>query len=208
MMCKREGRRKQARILVADWDQANASAVAGILRTAGFSVASACDGKQAVAEAEAFQPDLLITEPYLGRLSGIQAATKIASIFPECKVLFLSGEASVADIAKSAPEELVYSYTAKPIHPLDLLNATAYLACAEWSTGDSEPTPTDENAQPSEHNRPQPGGFTPPSLNRCQDGETASLALSSSRHYFRSPLDPKREHADRHITKSTQHAPA
>src|SRR5579864_3863055 len=185
MMCKRQGGGAQVKILVADWDQDNALALAAIMCRAGLKVATVCDGKAAVAEASDFHPDLLIAEPYLGRLSGIRAAADITTTFPDCKVLFLSGEASMADIAKAAPAELVYSFTAKPIHPLDLLNAIAYLACAEWSTGDSAPEGTDgDNQQKSAGNRSQSLISAPPTLNRHQDSEPASLEPSMSSHYF------------------------
>jgi CheY-like chemotaxis protein len=200
MMCKRQGRGTQARILVADWDQDNALALAAIMRRAGFEVATACDGKEAVAEAAQFKPDVLVTEPYLGRLSGIQTAVDITTALPDCKVLFLSGEASMADIAKAAPPELVYSFTAKPIHPLDLLNVIAYLACAEWSTGDSAPAGTDADTQP--------GPSTPPHLNGNQDRKPASLAPCFGSRYLRSLLEPKREDTDQHITRRHEHAPA
>jgi len=136
MMCMRQGHRSQARVLVADWDRNNAHSLASIMHRAGFSTAVAFNGKEAVEKAELFRPNLLVTEAYLGRLSGIQAAARIRIELPDCRVLFLSGEASDADIARVAPPGLVYSYTQKPIHPLDLLNAIAYLLSAEWCTGD------------------------------------------------------------------------
>jgi len=144
-MCRRHGNRQQARILVADWDQANAITLAAILDRAGFRVGIAFDGKEAVEEAGRFSPDLFLAEAYLGRLSGIEAAVQITASLPECRVLFLSGEASIADIIKAAPDHLVYSFTPKPIHSLDLLNAVAYLLSAEWSTGDSGPEAPDQD---------------------------------------------------------------
>jgi DNA-binding response OmpR family regulator len=110
------------------------------MHRAGFKTAVAFNGKEAVEKAETFRPDLLVTEAYLGRLSGIHAAARITVALPDCKVLFLSGEASDADIARGAPQGLIYSYSPKPIHPLNLLNAVAYLLSAEWCTGDSAPT--------------------------------------------------------------------
>jgi CheY-like chemotaxis protein len=145
MMCRRKGNRQQARVLVADWDQANAITLAAIMNRAGFKVAIAFDGKEAVEEAEKFRPDLFLSEAYLGRLSGIEAAVQITAALPECRVLFLSGEASIVDIIKAAPEHLVYSFTPKPIHSLDLLNAVAYMLSAEWSTGDSGPEGPDQD---------------------------------------------------------------
>ena len=139
-MCMRQGHRSQARVLVADWDRNNALSLTSIMHRAGFKTAVAFNGKEAVEKAETFRPDLLVTEAYLGRLSGIHAAERITAALPDCKVLFLSSEASEDDIARIAPEGLIYSYTPKPIHSLDLLNAIAYLLSAEWCTGDSAPT--------------------------------------------------------------------
>jgi len=135
----RFGHGTQARVLVADWNRSNALTVAAAMHRAGFKVVTAFNGKDAVSKAATFRPDLFVTEAYLGRLSGIQAASRITAEFPECKVLFLSGEATVSDIAKAAPPDLIYSFAAKPLHPFDLLNATAYMLSAEWSTDDSGP---------------------------------------------------------------------
>ena len=140
MICLRFGHRTQVRVLVVDWDRSHALTLAATMRRAGFKVATAFNGKEAVAKAATFRPDLLVTEVYLGRLSGIDAASQITAALPNCKILYLSSEATVADIAKAAPAELVYSFTPKPLHPLDLLNAIAYMVSAEWSTDDSGQT--------------------------------------------------------------------
>ena len=169
-MCRKYGNRQQARILVADWDQANAITLAAIMNRAGFKVAIAFDGKEAVEEAEKFKPDLFLTEAYLGRLSGIEAAVQITAGLPECRVLFLSGEASIVDIIKAAPEHLVYSFTPKPIHSLDLLNAVAYLLSAEWSSGDSgagAPDQDSPNLRAAETTAWAPGLY-------AEDGESAA----------------------------------
>lgn len=169
-MCSRYGNRAQARILVADWDQANALSLAAVMHTAGFKVATAFSGKEAATEAETFRPDLFVTEAYMGRLSGVEAAVQITASLPECKVLFLSSEATSADIAKAAPSHLVYSFTPKPIHPLDLLNAVAYLLSAEWSTGDPAPGASDQD-------RPQlRAAKTTAAAERSYSGEAESAA--------------------------------
>jgi len=169
MMCRRNGDRQQASVLIADWDQANAIALAAIMDRAGFKVAVAFDGKEAIEEAEKFRPDLFLSEAYLGRLSGIEAAVQITAALPECRVLFLSGEASIVDIIKAAPQNLVYSFTPKPIHSLDLLNAVAYLLSAEWSTGDSEPGAPDQD-------RPDSGSGETTALTTCLYAGEGELA--------------------------------
>jgi DNA-binding response OmpR family regulator len=204
MMCKRQGRREQVRVLIADWDQDSAFALSAIMLRAGFKVATSCDGMETVHEAALFRPDLLVAEPYLGRLSGVDAAVRITAAFPACNVLFLSSEASIADIERMAPAELVYSYTAKPIRPLDLLNAIAYIVCAEWSSEPNEP------AMPGEG----PGKRAAGGKSRAAENQSLSGGPTSLRddvlqpHYFSAPLDEKRQRAERHIKSRRHRIPA
>jgi CheY-like chemotaxis protein len=176
----RQGHRSQARVLVADWDRNNALSLTSIMHRAGFKTAVAFNGKEAVEKAETFRPDLVVTEAYLGRLSGIHAAARILAAFPDCKFLFLSSEASDADIARGAPEGLIYSYTPKPIHPLNLLNAISYLLSAEWCTSDSTM---------AESMTPNPGAAG----TAGDAGETATATQTRlpapiyRRHYFSAP---------------------
>lgn len=177
MMCKRYGNRTQARVLVADWDRNNALSLAAVIHRAGFNTSTAFNGKEAVEKATTFIPDLLVTEAYLGRFSGIQAAARITAALPECRVLFLSSEASSADIAKAAPESLVYSYTRKTIHPLDLLNAIAYLLPAEWSSGD-----------PSDHDMPQPASRQ--TTGTAKLSTVTSKTATATRHVVQATYEP------------------
>ena len=136
-MRMRHGHQAQPRILVADRDRIHALTLAAIMHRAGFHVQTAFTGEDAILQAESFLPDLFVSEPHLDRMTGIEAASVITAALPGCRVLFLSSGASFPDIAQSAPRTLVYSFTSKPIHPLDLLNTIAYLLSAEWSTDDT-----------------------------------------------------------------------
>ena len=138
MMRMRYGHRAQARILVADCDKVHALALSAIMRKMGFDVATASSGEEAVTVAATFVPDLVVLEVLMRGLPGIQAAVQITAALPECRVLFLSADASIFDILNAAPENLVYSFTTKPVHPLDLLNSIAYMLSAEWSSDDSD----------------------------------------------------------------------
>jgi two-component system OmpR family response regulator len=143
-----EGYRTQARVLVADWDRNHALSLAAAMHRAGLTTATAFNGKEAVEKAETFRPQLLVTEAYLGRLSGIHAAAHITAALPDCKVLFVSGEASFADIAHATPEGVVYSYKRKPIDANDLLNIITCLLSNERPGGRTVATERD-TAQPA-----------------------------------------------------------
>jgi DNA-binding NtrC family response regulator len=143
-MCTAEGYRTQVRILVANWDRDYALSLAATMHRAGLTTITAFNGKEAVEKAETFRPHLLVTEAYLGRISGIHAAARITAAFPDCKVLFVSGEASFADIANAAPEGLVFSYARKPVHPANLFHAIAWMLSSQWPAGHSGSTRQDE----------------------------------------------------------------
>jgi CheY-like chemotaxis protein len=136
----------QARILVVDDEQTIAQTLSVILQNQGYQVATAFSGEAAVAEAASFIPDLLLTDVCLGTMNGIEAAVKITAILPECRVLFISGLASASDVFNIAPQRLVYSFTSKPLHPLDLLNAIAYILSAVNTAGDPAVTAVEDDA--------------------------------------------------------------
>ena len=121
------GNKRQARILVVDDDKTIAETLSAILQEKGYEVAAAFSGEEAVAKADGFLPDLLLSDVNMGRMNGIEAATRITAKLPDCRVLFLSGHISMAEVMSAAPEGLVYSFASKPIHPLDLLSAIAYM---------------------------------------------------------------------------------
>ena len=56
---------------------------------AGF----AADGLEALQKAEELQPDLVLLDISLPKLSGIETARQIRKINPKCKILFLTGHA-------------------------------------------------------------------------------------------------------------------
>jgi CheY-like chemotaxis protein len=130
MMRMRLGQNIQARILVVDDDPASAQALRAILLDYGYEVATACSDRDAAKKAASFVPDLLLSDVSWDLMTGIDAATQVTAMLPQCRVLFLSGRASVSDIASAVPRRLVYSFTTKPLHPLDLLNVIAYMLSA------------------------------------------------------------------------------
>ena len=133
----RYGSKRQARILVVDDERTIALTLSAILQKQGYAVATAFSGEEAVARAAEFFPDLLVYDVCLGAMNGVEAATWITVMLPECGVLFLSGQASMADVMNAAPERLVYSFASKPLHPLDLLNAIAYMLSAVSTPDDA-----------------------------------------------------------------------
>jgi DNA-binding NarL/FixJ family response regulator len=60
------------------------------VRIVGF----ASDGMEAVQKAEELQPDLILLDISLPKLSGLEAARQIRRLAPKSKILFVSGESA------------------------------------------------------------------------------------------------------------------
>jgi CheY-like chemotaxis protein len=130
------GNKREARILVVDDNRTIAQTLSAILQEQGYEVATAFSGEEAVAKADGFLPNLLVSDIFMGGMDGIEAATRITAKLPDCRVLFLSGHATMTDVVNAAPDHLVYSFASKPVHPLDLLNAIAYMLPATNTLND------------------------------------------------------------------------
>jgi len=135
-MRKMRGSKRQARILVVDNERSVALSLSEILVEQGYMVATAFSGEQAVAMALGFDPDLLVSEVFMGAMNGIEAATRITATLPNCGVLFLSGHASMSEVLSLAPEHLVFSFTQKPFHLLDFLTVIACMISAVSTADD------------------------------------------------------------------------
>src|ERR1700693_2679317 len=87
-----QARVKQIRILLADDHTVMRRGLRLLLEShAGFSgVGGASDGRQAVEQAEATNPDVVVLDIAMPNLSGIEAAQRIASALPHVAIVFLS----------------------------------------------------------------------------------------------------------------------
>jgi CheY-like chemotaxis protein len=109
-------------IMVVDDESVIADTLAAILSRSGYATVAAYDGEEALETALISPPEMLITDVILPGMNGIELATTIRRIFPDCKILLFSGQAASADLlapARSAGHH--FTMLGKPIHPSELL---------------------------------------------------------------------------------------
>jgi DNA-binding NtrC family response regulator len=113
-------------ILVVDDESAIADTLTEILSRNGYSARAAYDGADALESVLVTPPEMLIADVILPGMSGVELAIQVRRIYPECKILLFSGQASTADLLASARREgHHFTLLAKPVHPRDLLKYIA-----------------------------------------------------------------------------------
>lgn len=109
-------------VMVVDDESSIADTLAEILSRHGYECVAAYDADSALETALLRPPEMLITDVVLPGMNGIDLAIHIRRIFPECKIILFSGQASTADLLAAASREgHKFVLVSKPVHPTDLL---------------------------------------------------------------------------------------
>lgn len=109
-------------VLVVDDESVIADTLAEILNRSGYTGVAEYDGDSALETALLMPPEMLITDVVLPGMSGIELAITIRRVFPECKIILFSGQASTADLLAAARQDgHQFTLLNKPLHPQELL---------------------------------------------------------------------------------------
>jgi CheY-like chemotaxis protein len=118
----KEPKARRPRILVVDDERIIADTVAEILEGAGFQVATAYDGWNALQVAGILQPDYLLSDVLMPKMNGVDLAIAIQKMYPTARILLFSGQAGITEILRTAQNQgFQFELIAKPIHPLSLI---------------------------------------------------------------------------------------
>jgi CheY-like chemotaxis protein len=116
------------KVLVVDDDHTIADTLAVILNKSGFKAFAAYSGEMAFEVAKTLKPDVLISDVFMGGMSGIDAAILISESLPHCKVILFSGNATTANLLeKSEVQGYCFEVLSKPVHPKVLIDRLAAL---------------------------------------------------------------------------------
>jgi len=130
-----EGSRRA--VLVADDNPTNARLLRDILAPLGFDVATAVDGLDAVAQARARQPDLILLDLRMPRLDGFGAARAITEAFPDNAPKMIGVSASAFEPDREACRQAgCAEFLAKPFREEQLFAALERQLGLSWRYAD------------------------------------------------------------------------
>ncbi len=128
---------QQIRILVVDDHEPFRGYVSSTLREHANVqiIGEAEDGLQAVQQAKALQPDVIVLDIGLPRLNGIEAARQIRQVAAESRIIFLSQETS-ADVREEAWALGAWGYVIKAQAGHELIAAVQSVSQGRKFVGD------------------------------------------------------------------------
>jgi DNA-binding response OmpR family regulator len=117
-----EPQRSLPTIIVVDDERRIADTLTEILEMAGFRVATAYDGWEALRVAARFRPDYVLSDVLMPRMNGVDLGIALRKMYPDARILLFSGQAGISEILLDGQKQgFEFELIAKPIHPLKLI---------------------------------------------------------------------------------------
>lgn len=109
-------------VLVVDDEYLITDTVCAILNENGFEAVAAYNGPEAVETARKLQPEIVLSDVLMPRMSGVELGIQLRREFPEVKVILFSGQAATSEmIHRAEAEGHFFELFPKPIHPDELM---------------------------------------------------------------------------------------
>jgi len=104
------------KLLIADDETIEREAIKYIINenlNGMFDICEACNGREAIEKAKKFNPDIIFFDIKMPGINGLEAASKIHSLFPECRIILMSAY-QYFNYAKDALSAGADDYIVKP----------------------------------------------------------------------------------------------
>jgi CheY-like chemotaxis protein len=122
-------------ILIVDDTPANIQALATILRSKGYQISAATNGKQAIEVLARIQPDLILLDVMMPEMDGFETCRRLKATqqWRQIPVIFLTSKTETADIVQGFELGAV-DYVAKPFNAHELLCVNTI---SQWTVSDA-----------------------------------------------------------------------
>jgi CheY-like chemotaxis protein/anti-sigma regulatory factor (Ser/Thr protein kinase) len=117
-------------ILVAEDDATTRGLLRAVLRSAGYSVNTAIDGKTALKKLREQSFDVLLTDIWMPRLNGLELMARLRQETLRPKVVVMTSDDTPETVLRAVREQ-AYQYLTKPVEPKVLLEMLADVLAAK-----------------------------------------------------------------------------
>src|SRR5690348_14208449 len=108
-------RNRTPTVLIVDDEAAITETLSLILERHGYRVRIARRGEEAVEQARASAPDVLVCDIIMPGITGIEAALRVRALCPDCRVILISGAMMSTELLERARAEgNLFDVLAKP----------------------------------------------------------------------------------------------
>ncbi|HEY1994986.1 MAG TPA: response regulator [Edaphobacter sp.] len=112
----------KSRILIVDDERTIADTLAMVFKIKGHEAMAVYNAESAVEAVETFEPDVVLSDVIMGKMTGVDLAIYLSKARPECKIILFSGQTDTANLLAEANRKgHAFRLLAKPIHPEKLL---------------------------------------------------------------------------------------
>jgi two-component system response regulator GlrR len=125
-----------ARILIVDDDSDMLALLSTWLKKAGFEIATASSGREALTQMNLTNPKLVITDLYMDGMDGMALLTEVHRQNPLMPVIMLSGQAQIPDAVK-AMHMGISAFLTKPVDREALINQIKQTLPYEFQEGEA-----------------------------------------------------------------------
>jgi len=116
-------RAPKLRILVVDDEPTIADTLVEILNGEGFEAIAASTGDSALGSAEAFMPDVVISDVVMPGLNGVELGIQLRQRLPKCRIILFSGQTATSDLLREARARgHEFEIVPKPVKPQTLIS--------------------------------------------------------------------------------------
>ena len=79
----------KSRVLIVDDEKTIADTLAMVFKIKGHESMAAYSGESAVAAIESFEPDIVLSDVIMGKMTGVDLAIYLSKARPDCKVVLV-----------------------------------------------------------------------------------------------------------------------
>jgi len=128
---------KKIKVMIVDDERYVAETSAQLLGTFGYECYAVYNADDALACAESFTPDIVLSDVIMEGTNGVELCQEIKQMLPECRILLLSGHVPTAyTLMQDANKQgCNFELLAKPVRPDELVAKIENLFGGAYSPG-------------------------------------------------------------------------